>query len=146
MKILFTKICEECGNEFETASNRAKYCFYCRDKVQVRRNKAYAEKKKSGEAVSLGSKQICPLCNKEYKVTSGSQKYCKECSEKQRKSKATAPGAEYLKGHYDYIRINVPKGERDSIKEYAQSQGLSVNKLFLIALEEYMQNHSEKQE
>ena len=47
--------------------------------------------------------------------------------------------------HYDYIRVNVPKGERDAIKAYAESQGMSVNKLLLTALEEYQTNHIEKE-
>ena len=39
------------------------------------------------------------------------------------------------------IRVNVPKGEREKIKEYAQSHGMSVNKLLLTALEEYKNRH-----
>lgn len=137
---LFTRKCELCGMEFQTASNRAKYCIYCRDKVQVMRNKAYKEKKQTGEAVAIGSEQVCPICGKTYTVTSGSQKYCKECTPKQKRKKS-APNTEYLKGHYDYIRVNVPKGEREKIKAYAESQGMSVNKLLLMALEEYKANH-----
>lgn len=83
---------------FQANSNRTKYCKYCRDKVQVQRNRAYKEKKES-------------------------------------------PNTEYLKEKYDYIRVNVPKGERDKIKAYAESQGMSVNKLLLTALEEYQNSH-----
>ena len=75
---MFKHKCEMCGLEFETNNTRAKYCIYCRDKVQVQRNRAYAEKKKSGSAVKIGSEQVCPICGKTYTVTSGSQKYCKE--------------------------------------------------------------------
>lgn len=126
--------------EFQSASNRAKYCIYCRDKAQVARNRAYAEKKKSGTSVKIGSKQVCPICGKPYTVTSGSQKYCKECTASQKRKKAP-PNTEYLKEHYDYIRVNVPKGEREKIKAYAESQGMSVNRLLLTALEEYKKNH-----
>ena len=70
---MFTRKCEMCGMEFQTASNRAKYCKYCRDKVQVLRNKAYKEKKESGTSVKIGSEQVCPLCGKAFTVTSGSQ-------------------------------------------------------------------------
>ena len=138
---MFKHKCEMCGLEFETNNTRAKYCVYCRDKVQVQRNRAYAEKKKSGSAVKIGSEQICPICGKTYTVTSGSQKYCKECTAG-KKRKKSAPNTEYLKGHYDYIRVNVPKGEREKIKAYAESQGLSVNKLLLTALEEYQDKHN----
>ena len=142
---MFTRKCEMCGMEFQTASNRAKYCIYCRDKVQVQRNRAYAEKKKSGSAVKIGSEQVCPICGKTYTVSSGSQKYCKDCTAS-KKRKKSAPNTEYLKGHYDYIRVNVPKGEREKIKAYAESQGMSVNKLLLTALEEYQKNHPKPNE
>lgn len=137
---MITRKCEMCGMEFQANSNRAKYCIYCRDKAQVERNRAYAEKKKSGTSVPIGSEQICPICQKPYTVTSGSQKYCTECNSKQKRKKAP-PNTDYLKGHYDYIRMNVPKGEREKIKAYAESQGMSVNKLLLTALEEYKKNH-----
>ncbi len=136
--MMFTHKCEMCGMEFQTSSNRAKYCIYCHDKVQVQRNRAYAEKKKSGTSVKIGSEQVCPLCGKTYTVTSGSQKYCKDCTPPRKKS---APNTEYIKGHYDYIRVNVPKGEREKIKAYAESQGVSVNKLLLTALKEYQEKH-----
>ena len=91
--------------------------------------------------MKIGSEQVCPICGKTYIVTSGVQKYCKECTAS-KKRKKSAPNTEYLKGHYDYIRVNVPKGEREKIKAYAESQGMSVNKLLLTALEEYKANHS----
>ena len=47
--------------------------------------------------------------------------------------------------HYYHIRVNVPKGEREKIKAYAESLGMSVNKLLLTALEEYQTNHIEKE-
>ena len=52
---MFTHICEICGETFESSSNRAKYCVYCRDKAQVLRNKAYMEKKKAGTSLTVGS-------------------------------------------------------------------------------------------
>ena len=55
-----------------------------------------------------------------------------------------SPNTGYLKDHYDYIRMNVPKGEREKIKEYADSLGMSVNKLLLTALEEYKKNHEKE--
>ncbi len=138
---MITRKCEMCGMEFQAGSNRAKYCIYCRDKAQVARNRAYAEKKKSGTAIQLGSEQKCPVCGKTYTVTSGSQKCCTECSAKQKRKK-TPPKTSYLKERYDYIRMNVPKGEREKIRAYADSQGMSVNALLLTALEEYKKNHS----
>ena len=68
---MFKHKCEMCGSEFETNNTRAKYCIYCRDKAQVARNRAYAEKKKSGNAVKIGSEQVCPICGNTYTVTSG---------------------------------------------------------------------------
>ena len=46
---------------------------------------------------------------------------------------------------YYHIRVNVPKGEREKIKAYAESLGMSVNKLLLTALEEYQANHTKKE-
>lgn len=141
---MFTHKCEMCGMEFQSKSNRAKYCMYCRDKAQVNRNRAYAEKKKSGTSVPLGSEQVCPICNKPYIVASGSQKYCKDCTKKAVKKKS--PDAEYIKNNYDYIRFNVPKGEGDAIKAYAQENGMTIKQLLLMALEEYKKNHNKKGE
>ena len=138
---MFIRKCDICGAEFQTCSNRAKYCVLCRDKAQVIRNRKYAEKKKAGISIAVGSEQICPVCRKPYLVTSGSQKCCKDCARKRQNERKTPTTAEYLKRHYDYIRVNVPKGKRDDIKKYAQSQGMSVNKLFLTALEEYRKKH-----
>ncbi|MCM1530626.1 MAG: hypothetical protein NC093_11625 [Alistipes sp.] len=137
---MFTHKCEMCGTEFQSKSNRAKYCIYCRDKAQSARNKAYVEKKKSGTSVTIGSEQTCPICGKIYTVTSGSQKYCKDCAA-DRNRKKTPPSAEYIKENYDYIRFNVPKGEGDAIKAYAQEQGMTIKQLLLTALEEYKENH-----
>lgn len=137
---MFKHKCEMCGMEFESKSNRAKYCIYCRDKAQVDRNRAYAEKKKSGISITLGSKQTCPLCGKTYTVTSGSQKYCKECTANKKRKKAQ-PTAEYIKENYDYIRFNVPKGEGDAIKAYAHENGMTIKQLLLTALEEYQERH-----
>ena len=121
---MYKHTCQICGMEFESPSARAKYCIYCRDKAQVMRNSAYKEKKQAGEAVAIGSEQVCSICGKPYKVTAGSQKYCKECQQKQ------------------YVSAE----ERDAIKAYAESLGMSVNKLLLTALEEYKEKHNgEKQ-
>lgn len=140
---MFTHTCTICQNTFESTSNRAKYCCdYCRDKAQVLRNKAYKEKKLLGTAVKVGSEQICPYCNNTYTVVTGSQKCCKECQKKRRNANSTS-NPEYVKENYETIRVYVPKGQRDDIKDYAQSQGLSVNKLLITALEEYRKNHQE---
>jgi len=46
------------------------------------------------------------------------------------------------KDNYDSIIFYVPKGERETLKAYAQSQNMSVNKLLQTALEEYKEKHS----
>ena len=140
---MFTHTCQICGDTFESASNRAKYCIYCKDKAQVMRNKAYKEKKLSGISVKVGSEQICPYCNNTYTVVTGSQKCCKDCQKKQRNANST-PNPQYAKDNYETIRVYVPKGQRDDIKAYAQSQGLSVNRLLITALEEYRKNHNKE--
>ena len=140
---MFRYKCEMCGREFESKSNRAKYCKYCRDTAQVNRNRAYKEKMKSGTSISVGSEQICSVCGKPYKVTSGNQKYCKDCMKKQQQTSKGKPTAEYIKENYDYIRFNVPKGEGDEIKAYAQKHNMTIKDLLLTALKEYQENHKD---
>ena len=106
---MFTHVCEICGTEFQSPSNRAKYCVYCRDKAQVLRNKAYKEKKAAGLSVKVGSEQICPICNKPYTVVTGSQKCCKECQKKQENKRKTSSNKRYTKENYDKISFYVPK-------------------------------------
>ena len=138
---MYKHTCQICGMEFESPSSRAKYCIYCRDKAQVMRNRAYKEKKQAGEAVSIGSEQICSICGNPYTVTAGSQKYCKECQQKQARSKKISSNAQYAKANYKTLKLYVSAKERDAIKAYAESLGMSVNKLLLTALEEYKSNH-----
>lgn len=140
---MFTHTCEMCGMEFQSPSNRAKYCIYCRDKAQVLRNKAYKEKKLAGLSVTIGSEQICPFCNKAYTVTSGSQKCCKDCQSKQNSKKKSSSNKRFTAKNYDKITFYVHKGEQETIKAYAKSLGLSVNKLLQTALDEYKKNHNE---
>ncbi|MCM1228390.1 MAG: hypothetical protein NC320_13385 [Clostridium sp.] len=137
---MFTYTCQICGEEFQSASNRAKYCVYCRDKAQVLRNKAYKKKKEAGTSITIGSEQICPICGNPYTVTSGSQKCCKNCQKKQTNARKAVTNSRYTKANYDSIIFYVPKGQREDIKAYARSHGLSVNKLIQKALEEYRKN------
>ena len=138
---MFRHTCQICGMEFESPSNRAKYCVYCRDKAQAIRNKAYKEKKLAGLSVTLGSEQICPICGETYTVVSGSQKCCKACAKKLTNARKQQPTAQYIKEKYDYIRFNVPKGDGDKIRAYAQENGMTIKQLLLTALEEYKKNH-----
>ena len=138
---MFIHTCQICGNKFESLSNRAKYCENCRDKAQVLRNKAYLEKKKSGTSITIGSEQICPICGNTYTVTSGSQKCCKDCQKKQDSRRKIASNRRFTENNYDKISFYVPKGELQIIKDFAGSQGVSVNKLIQTALEEYTKNH-----
>lgn len=47
----------------------------------------------------------------------------------------------YVSKHYDQIKITVPKGERDRYKSLAARLGLSVNQLFVQAVENYIAEH-----
>ena len=97
-----------------------------------------------GEAVAIGSEQICSICEKPYKVTAGSQKYCKECQQKQARSKKISSNAQYAKANYKTLKLYVSAEERDAIKAYAETLGMSVNKLLLTALEEYQKAHKQE--
>ncbi|GEM_PF-304422 len=127
---MFTHTYQICGTKFQSQSNRAKYCVYCRDKSQVLRNKEYKEKKAAGTSIAVGSEQICPICNQPYTVTSGSQKCCKGCQKKQESKRKVTANAKHMQENYDFISFYVPKGQRDKLKAYAKSQNLSVNIAF----------------
>lgn len=138
---MFTFTCQLCGNEFESQSNRAKYCPDCHIKAQGLRNKAYKQKRHERTVRELHSEQTCPFCGKTYIQESGSQKCCADCRKKQEVSRKIESNARYSKKKYEQIPVYVPIGQRDELKAYAQSQGLSVNRLIMTALEEYRKNH-----
>ena len=127
--------------EFQSESNRAKYCIYCRNKAQTMRNKAYSQKRDSNDIKPIGSTQICPICNKEFIKKSGSQKCCPDCRVKQTNARKVVSNNKYKTANYEQINYVVPMGEREALKAYAQSQGMSVNKLIQTALEEYKKKH-----
>lgn len=140
MKI-FTHTCAICGDEFQTSCNTAKYCKYCRDKAQVNRNKAYAEKKKNGETKPVGSTQKCPICGKDFVKKSGIQKCCTDCAKIQVTQRKIATNSVYTKKTYEQVRFVLPMGQRSILKEYAASLGMSVNRLLVKSLIEYQKNH-----
>ena len=47
---------------------------------------------------------------------------------------------ENINKRYDRLNILVPKGEREQIKSYAQSKGMSVNAFVNMAIERAMQD------
>lgn len=47
----------------------------------------------------------------------------------------------YRSKHYDHISVTVPKGERDRYKSLAAKLGVSVNQLFVQAVENYIADH-----
>lgn len=47
----------------------------------------------------------------------------------------------YVSKHYDQIKITVPKGERDRYKALAAHLGISVNQLFVQAVERYIDDN-----
>lgn len=44
----------------------------------------------------------------------------------------------YVSNHYDKITVTVPKGERDRYKALAARLGISVNQLFVQAVEQFI--------
>lgn len=47
----------------------------------------------------------------------------------------------YVSSHYDKIILTVPKGQRDRYKALAARLGLSVNQLFVQAVEHYIEDN-----
>ena len=136
------KICRMCGNEFNTNSNRAMYCPDCRNKRQVEKNNAYKQRRREGLTREIGSTQLCLVCGKEFVLKTGSQKCCDECRHKQTNAVKSKVNNRYTKTHYDRLSLVLQKGERERVKTFAQKHGMSVNKLLMSALDEYIKNHS----
>lgn len=52
--------------------------------------------------------------------------------------KQQAHVTKYVASHYDQIKITVPKGERARYKVAAEKLGVSVNQLFINAVEQFI--------
>lgn len=59
--------------------------------------------------------------------------------------KRKAITAKYVKTHLDDIKIRIPKGQREKLKAIASEMGMSMNQMFITAVEEYIEK-SYKQE
>lgn len=55
--------------------------------------------------------------------------------------KRKAITAKYVKAHLDDIKIRVPKGQREMLKAVAAEMGMSMNQMFIRAVEEYIENN-----
>ena len=52
--------------------------------------------------------------------------------------------AKYTKTNYDEIKLRVPKGRKEKIKEVAESQGKTLNKFIIEAINLHMSRYVEK--
>ena len=137
MPKVFNKICEICGIEFETGSNRTKYCVSCRKEKQLERNLAYKQNKADGKVRRLGSTQVCDECGKPFTLNSASQRTCNSCSSIRKKKKRSASNTKYRNNTYDQIVLYVKKGEREELKEYVASKNMSMNEFVNNAIISY---------
>ncbi len=55
--------------------------------------------------------------------------------------KRKAITAKYVKAHLDDIKIRVPKGQREKLKAVAAEMGMSMNQMFIRAVEEYIEEN-----
>ena len=137
MAKVFNKICEICGEKFETGSNRTKYCVSCRKVKQLERNLAYEKNKEEGKVRYLGSEQLCDICGKTFIMNSGAQRTCDKCSAKRISEKRSAINTKYRNNTYDQVVFYVKKGEREKLKEYAASKNMSTNEFVNNAITSY---------
>ena len=135
-KVNVKLICKVCGTEFYATSANTKYCHDCRQKAKAQHCKDYRNRKKLGEFIPVGEEIICEKCGKPFKKR-GCSKLCVECSKIARAEWT----ASYVKERYDQLNAILPKGYKDTIKQYAEDHGLKVNMLVMLALSEYMENH-----
>ncbi len=77
----------------------------------------------------------CQLYGNEFETASNQAKYCPDCRKKQE-----IPPKIACQRKLQQIILCM---YREKLKSYAESHGLSVNKLFLTALQEYRTNHKE---
>lgn len=142
--------CQQCGNDFTTTANHAKYCKACARQRQFDRAKAYNEKKKNLQLRPLGSTDICPECGSEYLVKSGSQKVCENCRKKYTNKMKSKTNAVYSAKAYDVITVYLKKGEKSELKnrleEYRQLSGedISVNEFINEAIKKMLEELDEK--
>ncbi len=142
--------CQQCGNDFTTTANHAKYCKDCARQRQFDRAKAYNEKKKNLQLRPLGSTDICPECGNEYLVKSGSQKVCENCRKKYTNKMKSKTNAVYSAKAYDVITVYLKKGEKSELKnkleEYKQLSGedISVNEFINEAIKKMLKELDSK--
>ena len=55
--------------------------------------------------------------------------------------KRKAITAKYVKTHLDDIKIRVPKGQREKLKAIASEMDMSMNQMFIKAVEEYIEKN-----
>lgn len=55
--------------------------------------------------------------------------------------KRKAITAKYVKTHLDDIKIRVPKGQREKLKSIASEMDMSMNQMFIKAVEEYIERN-----
>ena len=61
-------------------------------------------------------------------------------SEKRKTSQAQIDASgKYLANHYDRINLAVHKGDREKYKQFADAHGMSLNKLFITAVNKYIE-------
>ena len=60
--------------------------------------------------------------------------------------KRKAITAKYVKTHLDDIKIRVPKGQREKLKAIAAEMGMSMNQMFIKAVEEYIERNYKPEE
>lgn len=133
-------VCQMCGSEFESAANRASYCPECRKQRQRDSTKRYVNKLKNNETVRrIGEPQICIECGKPYILHSGSQKVCDACRKKHETKMKIKPNSEHRAKTYDSCIVYVKKGgEKERLIKYAKARNMSLNELFVTAVNEYI--------
>lgn len=78
----------------------------------------------------IGDKAQCAICGAEYVVTSPKVKYCEIC----RTTKKGQIFAKNLKNAYDRMEIRIPKGEKQTYVDHAESMNESLNQFLARAV------------
>ena len=132
---MYEVTCKECGKKYYAKVNRDGYCEVCRsNRIANTRHNCYKNSKADRNTVK-DTLIKCEYCGKLFTPVNSAQKYCKSCRPLKEQEYRTAATNSYRKENNDVIQFKVRKGERDKLKRYAGSKGLSLTDLIISGIE-----------
>lgn len=143
---MFELTCIECGKKYFSERNKDGYCELCRSRKIADSKHKYYENRKHTRAEVKSKLTACEQCGRLFDAKNSAQKLCSICQLlKEREYKMTASN-QYRKDNQDVIQFKVPKGRRDELKAYAESQRRTLTTLILDSLRLFEDIHKQPEE